>query len=127
MEPLSWTGSLAFLNPFFLGLWALLGVSVIAQIVTSFFGTEVDVVGDQLIVKKTPNAMAGIAVKWSFIGAVLVTLAYLVGGIVMPGLEAKGIIGTMATRFLPVWIALIVTFGLSIIIQNALLETFSAD
>ena len=55
MEPLTWTGSLSFLNPVFLGLWALLGVSVIAQIVTSFFGTEVDVVGDQLVVKRPPT------------------------------------------------------------------------
>ena len=120
MEPLTWTGSLAFLNPIFLGLWALLGVSVIAQIITSFFGTEVDVVGDQLVVKKTPNAMAGMAVKWSFIGAMLVTFAYLIGGILIPGIEAKGIIGTMATRFLPVWISLAVTFALSITFKRRL-------
>ncbi len=120
MEPLTWTGSLSVLNPIFLGLWALLGVSVLAQIVTSFFGTEVDVVGDQLVVKKTPNALAGMAVKYSFIGAVLITLAYLVGGILIPGLEAKGIIGIMATRFLPVWIALAVTFALSITFKRKL-------
>ena len=39
MEPLTWTGSLSFLNPIFLGLWAVLAVAVMAQIVTSFFGT----------------------------------------------------------------------------------------
>lgn len=120
MEPLTWTGSLSVLNPIFLGLWALLGVSVIAQIITNFMGTEVDVVGNQLVVKKTPSAMAGMAVKYSFFGAVLVTLAYIVGGIVIPGAENKGIIGTMATRFLPVWIALAVTFALSITFKRRL-------
>ncbi len=120
MEPLTWTGSLSFLNPVFLGLWALLGVAVIAQIVTSFFGTEVDVVGDQLVVKKTPNALAGMAVKWSFFGAMLVTLAYLIGGILIPGIEAKGIIGTISTRLLPVWIALALTFALSITFKRKL-------
>lgn len=53
MEPLTWTGSLAFLNPIFLGLCALFAIAVVVQIVTSFFATEVDVVGDQLVVKKT--------------------------------------------------------------------------
>ncbi|MEM7719748.1 MAG: ABC transporter permease, partial [Pseudomonadota bacterium] len=120
MEPLTWTGSLSFLNPIFLGLWALLAMSVIAQIVTSFLGTEVDVVGDQLVVKKTPSAMAGMAVKYSFFGALAVTLAYIVGGILIPGIEAKGIIGTIATRFLPVWIALSVTFALSITFKRRL-------
>ncbi|MGR3511343.1 MAG: ABC transporter permease [Paracoccaceae bacterium] len=120
MEPLTWTGNLSFLNPIFLGLWALLGISVIAQIVTSFMGTEVDVVGDQLVVKKTPNAMAGMAVKYSFFGVILATLGYIIGGILIPGIEAKGIIGTISTRFLPVWIALAVTFALSITFKRKL-------
>ncbi len=114
MDPLTWTGSLAILNPVFLGLWALFAVAVVAQIVTSFFGTEVDVQGDQLVVRKTPNAFAGMAVWYSFLAIIVVTLIYLVGGILIPGAEAKGIIGIMATRFLPVWVALAVTFALSI-------------
>ncbi len=120
MEPLTWTGSLSFLNPIFLGLWAVLAVAVIAQIVTSFFGTEVDVVGDQLVIKKTPNALAGMAVRWSFGLIILVILAYVVGGILMPSLPDKGIVGTIATRFLPVWIALAVTFALSITFKRRL-------
>ncbi len=120
MEPLTWTGALSVLNPVFLAVVALLAVAVVAQIVTSFFGTEVDVVGDQLVVKKTPNMLAGQAVKWSFAGVVLLTLVYLVGGILMPGHVNKGILGTMATRFLPVWIALAVTFALSITFKRRL-------
>jgi peptide/nickel transport system permease protein len=120
MEPLTWTGSLAMLNPVYLGLWALLGIAVVVQIVTSFFGTEVDVVGDQLVVKKTPNTMAGTAVLWSFVGVILLTLVYLLGGILIPGIENKGIIGTISTRLLPVWIALAATFALSITFKRRL-------
>ena len=120
MEQLTWTGSLSFLNPIFLGLWALLAVAIVVQIVTSFFGTEVDVVGDHLVVKKTPNALAGMAVWWTFLAALAVTFAYLIGGILMPGIEAKGIIGTVSTRLLPVWIALAATFALSITFKRRL-------
>ena len=120
MEQLTWTGSLSFLNPIFIGLWAIFGIAVVIQIVTSFFATEVDVVGDQLVVKKTPNALAGMAVRYSFMAVIAVTLAYLIGGILLPGLESKGIIGTMSTRFLPVWIALAVTFALSITYKRQL-------
>ena len=38
----------------------------------------------------------------------------------MPSLEAKGIVGTIATRLLPVWIALAVTFALSITFKRRL-------
>ena len=120
MEPLTWTGSLSILNPVYLALWALLGVAVLAQIVTSFFGTEVEVQGDQLVVRKTPNAMAGAAVWYSFLGVLGLTLIYLIGGILIPGIENKGIIGTLSTRFLPVWVALAATFALSVTYKRRL-------
>ena len=47
-------------------------------------------------------------------------LIYVIGGIVMPSLEAKGIIGTIATRLLPVWIALAITFAASITFKRRL-------
>ena len=40
MDPLTWTGSLSFLNPIFLVLWAALAVAVVAQIVTSLFAAD---------------------------------------------------------------------------------------
>ncbi|MCG6883518.1 MAG: ABC transporter permease [Silicimonas sp.] len=120
MEQLTWTGNLSFLNPIFLGLWTLLGVAVMAQIVTSFFGTEVDVAGDELVVRKTPNAMADKVVVWTFFASLAVSFAYLVGGILMPGIEAKGIIGTICTRLLPVWIALAAVFALSVAFKRRL-------
>ncbi|MEQ9042099.1 MAG: ABC transporter permease [Silicimonas sp.] len=120
MEPLTWTGNLSFLNPIFLGLCAVFAVAVVLQIVTSFFAIDAAVNGDVLAARRGPADYAGMAVKWSFGLILLVVLGYLFGGILMPGLEAKGIIGTVSTRFLPVWIALAVTFALSITFKRRL-------
>ncbi|MBT8418268.1 MAG: ABC transporter permease [Silicimonas sp.] len=120
MDPLTWTGSLSFLNPIFLGLWAVFAVAVLAQIATGLFATDAQMQGEVLAVRRSPADYAGLAVKWSFGLIILVTLAYLVGGILAPSIEAKGIIGTIATRLLPVWIALAVTFALSITFKRRL-------
>ena len=120
MEPLTWTGSLSFLNPIFLGLWALFAVAVLAQIVLSFFAAEVSARGPVATASLGPSEQAARAVRWIFAAIVVVTLAYLVGGILVPGIENKGIIGTMSTRFLPVWIALAVTCALSIAFKRRL-------
>ena len=120
MEPLTWTGSLAFLNPIFLGLWAVFAVAVLAQIVLSMFAPAPELQGDALAAKRSPYDLAVLAVKSIFGLIVLTFLAYLVGGILMPSLEAKGIIGTISTRLLPVWIALAATFALSITFKRRL-------
>lgn len=120
MEELTWTGSLSFLNPIFLGLWAIFAVAVVAQIVLSFFSPAAEMQGGTLTAKKTPFHYAASAVKWSFGLIVLVVLAYLVGGIVVPGIEAKGIVGTISSRLLPVWISLVVVFALSITFKRKL-------
>lgn len=120
MEPLTWTGSFAVLNPIYLLLWAAFGVSVIAQIILSFVSPSAELQGSALAAKRSPSDWASLATRYLFIGIVLVTLVYLVGGILVPGLENKGIIGAMSTRFLPVWIALAVTFALSITFKRKL-------
>ena len=43
-----------------------------------------------------------------------------IGGILIPGIENKGIIGTLSTRFLPVWVALAATFALSVTYKRRL-------
>jgi peptide/nickel transport system permease protein len=120
MEPLTWTGSLSFLNPILLGLWAVLAVAVLAQIVLGLFTPAPVFQGEALAARRTPHDIASSAVKWSFGLIVLVTLGYLAGGIAMPSIEAKGIIGTISSRLLPVWIALAVTFALSITFKRRL-------
>ena len=120
MDPLTWTGSLAFLNPVFLIVCAIFAIAVVAQIVTSFFAIDAASGGTTLTASQGPADYAGMAVRWSFAAIVVVILLYLVGGILMPSIPAKGIIGTMSTRFLPVWIALVVTFALSITFKRRL-------
>ena len=121
MEQLTWTGSLGpVLNPLFLIAWAAFFVAVIVQIVASLVGLGAQAQGTTMTMQRSPGDWAGLAAKWLFALIVLLLLTYLVGGILMPTLEAKGIIGAMATRLLPVWISLIVLFALSITFKRRL-------
>ena len=119
MEPLTWTGTLGtFLNPIM--LWA----------VYAFFAAFVINLGMSLIGMRQadpivnpdhtisyqygPVDYALLVMKYAvfvFLGAFVV---HIIGGIVQPSHEARGIIGGLGARFLPVWIALIVSFVLSI-------------
>ncbi|ALG90223.1 MAG: ABC transporter permease [Confluentimicrobium sp.] len=118
MEPLTWTGSLSALTPFLAGLSLLFVIAVVAQIALAIalpaparagYGEETG----------GPAVMAGRLAKYSFLGVVAVVLIWIVGGIALQG-PAKGIIGHVVTRFLPVWIALLVTFALSITFKRRL-------
>ena len=115
MEPLTWTGSLAGLNIIFLGLTALLAVAVLAQIVVSFVPSN----GPQGVnadgTMTAPGGLTGAlnkAVFYLFALLILLVLIYIVAGAFL-GANA-GIFGGMSQQMLPVWIALIVTFALSI-------------
>ncbi|NNE79126.1 MAG: ABC transporter permease [Silicimonas sp.] len=120
MEPLTWTGSLSALNPIFLLAWAVLGIAVVAQIVLGFFSMDAEMQGDALAAKRSPVDYAAISVKASFAVIVLLILIYMIGGILMTSYDAKGIIGTISTRLLPVWIALAITFAASITFKRRL-------
>ncbi|MEO0694241.1 MAG: ABC transporter permease, partial [Pseudomonadota bacterium] len=72
------------------------------------------------VATRGPADYAGLGVKWSFGVIVATILAYLIGGILVPGIEAKGIIGGISTRLLPVWVALIAVFALSIAFKRKL-------
>jgi peptide/nickel transport system permease protein len=121
MEQLTWTGGLAFLNPIFLGVLAVLAVAIVLQIITSFMPSDrVSFNADGTAVAQGGVAgLASMAVRYIFILAVLMVLIYMVGGIFLQG-EAKGIIGGVSTQLLPVWIALIVTFAFSIMFKRKL-------
>ena len=123
MDPLTWTGSLgSILNP---ALWivaALLGLSIVAVIILSLFAAPVTLQSnaDGTVTAKTGlagSADATLRAMLLALGAVL--LAYIIGGIVMPYGDA-GIIGAIARRFLPVWIALVVMFALSVTFKRKL-------
>jgi len=120
MEPLTWTGSLSFLNPIFMLAWIVFGLAVIAQILLSFVSPDPEMQGGALAAKRTPMEYAGMVVKAAFGIIIALVLVYLIGGVVIPGYENKGIIGTISSRFLPVWIALVATFAVSITYKRRL-------
>ena len=107
MDPLTWTGALDWVNPLLGGavLVVLLGIAM--QMVWPLLPTSP--AGARRLGQITT---AGIA------AAAALLIVYVVGGSFM-GTEA-GIFGGMAQRLLPVWIALIVTFALSITFKRRL-------
>ena len=120
MEPLTWTGSLSVINPLYQLAWLAFFVAVATQIVLSFVSPPAEMQGGALAGKKTLSDHAAFAVK-SIFGLILVlSVAYILIGLLMPSLPAKGIIGAISTRLLPVWIALAVVYALSIMFKRKL-------
>lgn len=117
MDPLSWTGSIgAILNPA-LGLVAIaLALSALATIVLSFFAAPVTLqtnADGSVSAKAGLAGLADTALRFSVFALMAVVLVYILVGVLMPYGDA-GIVGAMAKRFLPVWIALVVFFGVSL-------------
>ena len=117
MEPLSWTGAIgAFLNPILLISIACLAMALIIQFVMSFFVAELTLQSNaDGTLAQRGGIHSGIenVTKVAFMIVVLSVVLYLLLGALMPYGKA-GIIGAMSKRLLPVWIALILTFALSI-------------
>ncbi|MEM6941740.1 MAG: ABC transporter permease [Pseudomonadota bacterium] len=121
MEPLTWTGALSPLNLVFNTLLLLLLVGIIVSIVLSFVPTArrpaVNPDGTLTGGMGLPE-LVGTATSYIFMGVIGTILLYLVAGIVMG--TSAGILGGMAQQFVPVWIALAVTFGVSIAYKKRL-------
>lgn len=121
MEPLTWTGSLSGLNFIFYILVGLFALSIVVQILTSFVpatGARA-VSADGTLAGDTGLAgFLNTIIGWLLYAIIAVILMYLVGGIFMG--PAAGIFGGMAQQMLPVWIALIATFALSITFKRKL-------
>lgn len=117
MEPLTWTGSLSPANFILLLAVAVMVVAIVAQIVVGIFATTSSD-GRAINADGTMSADAGLysligqVAKYAFMVIIGVVLIYIIGGVLMG--QSAGIIGAMSQRLLPVWIALIVTFALSI-------------
>ncbi|WP_420012192.1 ABC transporter permease [Tateyamaria sp.] len=117
MEPLTWTGAVGqFLDPVAYVLAIVFAIALLAQIVLSLVTSGARVVTNPdgtLSSAGGPYDLAASAVRW--IGLALLVVAILYIGIgVVGGPGAVGIVGGMAQQLLPVWIALIVTFVVSI-------------
>ncbi|MEJ6398195.1 ABC transporter permease [Yoonia sp. 208BN28-4] len=123
MDPLNWTGTLGtFLNPVLGIAVAVLVVAVILQIIGAFFAKEtaIEVNPDGSIAVRG-GMLGGIEriVKFAFLAVLAIILIYVVAGIFTP-VGTVGIFGAMAKQFIPVWIALIVTYALSIKFKRSL-------
>ncbi|WP_299150012.1 ABC transporter permease [uncultured Tateyamaria sp.] len=117
MEPLTWTGTLGqFLDPVLYVLVALFLVAVLAQIVLSVATGGARVVTNPdgtLSTAGGPYDLAATATRWTGTALLALLVIYLIGG-VLGGPGLGGIIGGMSQQLIPVWIALVVTFVVSI-------------
>ncbi|RMA42411.1 ABC transporter permease [Rhodophyticola porphyridii] len=125
MDPITWTGSLGpLLNPLMLAAIAVFVLGFFAQLLLNFAGVqpgEVQINPDHtLSVARSPNDYALMAMKYSVLLFLACVAVFIVGGIVQPSLEQKGIIGAMGQRFLPVWIAMILIFAVSVTFKRRL-------
>jgi peptide/nickel transport system permease protein len=122
MDPLTWTGSVGqLLNPVFLTAASVLGIAVVAQVLLSLVPSPHTRTGPMtLAATRSPADYAALAVRWSFGFLAVTVLAYAVAGILQPTLPAKGILGGVATRLLPVWAAMTAVFALSITFKRRL-------
>lgn len=123
MDPLSWTGATgAFLNPIWTITVACLALAIVIQITLSFFAPTMTL---------RSNADGTLAVRGGYLGVVErvtkiafvillgLSLAYAIAGILLP-YGTGGIVGIMFKRFVPVWIALIAIFAVSIHYKRSL-------
>jgi peptide/nickel transport system permease protein len=115
MEELTWTGNAGtILVPAFQVAVAVLALALLARLVLVFAradGPALPATDGTTI--RSPGEIASMAIRWAFLaalGAILLTLAI---GAATPSVEDAGILGSMALRFWPVWLALVVTFALS--------------
>ncbi|MEL6451356.1 MAG: ABC transporter permease [Pseudomonadota bacterium] len=117
MEQLTWTGPMgAFLDMVLFGLAAVFVIALLVQIVLGVAtgGTRVVTNPDgTLSTAGGPYDLATTATRWSGLALLAVILIYLLVGAVA-GSGTVGIIGGMSQQLIPVWIALIATFVVSI-------------
>ncbi|MBD0865565.1 MAG: ABC transporter permease [Rhodobacteraceae bacterium] len=121
MEPLTWTGSLSFLNPILLIALIACAVSIIIWMLVNVALPEesITVSADSPISHGYgPRVLSVRASQYSFLAVVVLVCIYLVVGIFI-GPNA-GIIGAMSRQFLPVWVALVILFASSIAFRRKL-------
>ncbi|TNJ41648.1 ABC transporter permease [Phaeobacter sp. B1627] len=121
MEPLTWTGALAFLNPLFaIALTALAAAIVIWMLLSiAAAGTRQVANADGTItLAGNPQAIASLGLRFAFIAVSLIALAYLLFGLVIG--SGAGIVGAISRQLLPTWTALVLLFGLSVCFKRRL-------
>ncbi|SMX31039.1 ABC transporter permease [Octadecabacter ascidiaceicola] len=123
MEPLSWTGSFgSTLTPALVIAASVFLAGVILQLIVGFFAPEVKLQANADGTIQSRGGLLGQLERLNgqiFMLIVLIFAAIIVVSWFMPYGKA-GIVGEISKRFIPVWIALIVTFTLSITFKRKL-------
>jgi len=115
MEPLTWTGTIGIvLSPLFLLAVLVAAVSALGMLVGGFVTAPVRVgPGGGPRGRFGFTLLTGLGLRWSMLAIGAIILIFVLTGMFLP-YGTGGIFGAMAGQFLTVWIALLVTFGLSI-------------
>lgn len=121
MEPLTWTGSVAFLNPLFAIALGLMALSIVVWMLASIVLPE-----DQMTVNPDGTLTSSSSLRnliqsslrYSFLASVGIAVAYIVLGIAMG--SSAGIVGAISQQFLPVWVSLIILYAMSIAFKRRL-------
>ena len=121
MEPLSWTGSIAFLNPILTIALVALAISVLVWILASIVLPEpqVTVNADGTVSSSGGlRSLVETALWYSFLASIATVVAYLLLGVFLG--TGAGIVGAVAQQFLPVWVSLIILFAMSVAFKRRL-------
>ncbi|WP_164658721.1 ABC transporter permease [Tropicibacter sp. Alg240-R139] len=122
MEPLTWTGSISFLNPVLMIIIAALAVAIAVWIAIGLLDavSVINIEGDTATLSGPAafNELVKTGILYVFYALVAVVLAYLLLGVVM-GTNA-GIVGAISYQFSSVWVALILLFALSMAFKRRL-------
>ncbi len=123
MEPLTWTGGLgSVLDTIFLVTVCFFFAVLLVQVVLSYVAPEgrVSVNADGTIARGTgPYAVASRLSGFLLLAVIGFILIYILGGAVL-GPKGAGIIGGISQRLVPVWLALVVLFAVSITYKRKL-------
>ena len=117
MDFLSWTGTAGHtLLPILQLAVVLLALALVAKLIFVLAGLNGPSLPalDGTTSSRSPGLLAGMAIRYSFFAALAALLCILAAGAVMPSPVEAGILGAMAVRFWPAWLALVATFVLSI-------------
>jgi peptide/nickel transport system permease protein len=125
MEALTWTGALGpFLNPVMLAALVIFALGFGTNFALTLAGVQagdVQINADRtLTIDRTPVDYALMAMKYAVLLFVACCGVYILGGMLLPSMEARGIVGGMAARLAPVWISLVVVFAVSITFKRRL-------
>ncbi|OIQ31997.1 MAG: peptide ABC transporter permease [Alphaproteobacteria bacterium MedPE-SWcel] len=121
MDPLTWTGTLAFLNPLFaIALIALAAAIVIWMLlsIAAAGSRQVANADGSVTLAGNPQAIASLGLRIAFIAVALIALAYLLLGLLLG--SGAGIVGAISRQLLPTWTALALLFGLSVSFKRRL-------